>query len=166
MVLACATVYLCVCKSNDVTVTSQRVSVWSLCAFWPVQGTKLVPLGCPAILWAILLLKEIYRSSAPRWSQNSWCTGSWSPACLKHTEICSLLSKNLLFVISVVPKVVYKAFTLSLSLSLNGVVQICKDFMWFIVPVQFRVHRIYFFFFSYGWNRCISLLWQTFKNVF
>ena len=81
-----------VSQSNDKTVMCHiQVCVR---VFSPVQGMKPVPLGCQAILWAVLKLEETYRSSAPEWSRNSWCTGSWSPACLKHTIINLLKGPN------------------------------------------------------------------------
>lgn len=75
----------CVSKVSDKTVMCHM----QVCVrvFSPVQGMTPVPLCCPAILWAVLTLEETYRSSAPRWSRNSWCTSSWSPACLKQPEI-------------------------------------------------------------------------------
>lgn len=59
--------------------------LWALCSFFtflPAQCMKSVPLCCPATLWVKMMQEGTYHSSAPEWSQSSWCTGSWNPACL------------------------------------------------------------------------------------
>lgn len=60
----CVCDWVCVSQVNDKSVMC-HMQVY-VRVFSPVQGMTPVPLGCPAILWAVLTLEETYHSSAPR----------------------------------------------------------------------------------------------------
>lgn len=119
MASACMHVFVCVYKVHRDS-GAERWALCKFCAFWPAQCTRSVPPGCPATLWVRTMQEETYRSSAPEWSQSSWCTGSWSPACLQRRKTNRSIFERCPTVVSP------SDFCLESGLFLGKVHQLCK----------------------------------------